>query len=259
MCSIIRTNNLAALETFWDNKKTNLSYVHLYYSFLPWHNSSEADTHPICLALNCNRQEEATFLLEHGIPPSNRVLGNALANGKWEFVKKLLNEYHMSLNTSVYMIFFLNDGRPELVSIGASEFTKIAPFFSDCKEFLNIELYPNRYLGYEAEFIKTVQILLDLGMDANQLFDFEEEKIGSFTPLMAAATAGYIDVVKLLLAHGADPNITFQGKTARELCIDLQLTTDASRKLFHINHAAKPPNLEGIIKILTEAEKNEAL
>lgn len=44
---------------------------------------------------------------------------------------------------------------------------------------------------------------------------------GDITPLMAAASGGYVDIVKLLLVHGADVNA--QSSTGNPLFISLQL------------------------------------
>lgn len=48
---------------------------------------------------------------------------------------------------------------------------------------------------------------------------------GDITPLMAAASGGYVDIVKLLLVHGADVNA--QSSTGETSFISLQLV------LFH--------------------------
>lgn len=39
---------------------------------------------------------------------------------------------------------------------------------------------------------------------------------GDITPLMAAASGGYVDIVKLLLVHGADVNA--QSSTGAHMC-----------------------------------------
>lgn len=40
---------------------------------------------------------------------------------------------------------------------------------------------------------------------------------GDITPLMAAASGGYVDIVKLLLVHGADVNA--QSSTGAHMCL----------------------------------------
>lgn len=40
---------------------------------------------------------------------------------------------------------------------------------------------------------------------------------GDITPLMAAASGGYVDIVKLLLVHGADVNAQSSSGTANSL------------------------------------------
>ena len=46
---------------------------------------------------------------------------------------------------------------------------------------------------------------------ANQASEYVTYYIGSGTPLKNAAASGHIEIVKLLLAHGADPNLTEEG------------------------------------------------
>lgn len=56
-------------------------------------------------------------------------------------------------------------------------------------------------LSYHNHFTFNPQVLL--AMHAN----VEDRGIkGDITPLMAAASGGYVDIVKLLLVHGADVN-----------------------------------------------------
>lgn len=42
---------------------------------------------------------------------------------------------------------------------------------------------------------------------------------GDITPLMAAASGGYVDIVKLLLVHGADVNAQSSTGKAAYLCV----------------------------------------
>ena len=56
--------------------------------------------------------------------------------------------------------------------------------------------------------------LLEQGANPNHRYE------GGFTPLMEAAASGSVDVTKLLLAHGADRMILFNGKTALDLALE---------------------------------------
>ncbi len=63
--------------------------------------------------------------------------------------------------------------------------------------------------------IETMQFLLGKGADVNGVGD----ELGE-TPLMAAGQMGHADAVKMLLAHGADPNVKDkQGNTALSLAL----------------------------------------
>lgn len=53
--------------------------------------------------------------------------------------------------------------------------------------------------------VEKVQALIAKGADVNAK---EDEKIWGFTPLHYAVRFGYMEIVRLLLAHGADPNTT---------------------------------------------------
>ncbi len=56
--------------------------------------------------------------------------------------------------------------------------------------------------GSTGPFPETVKILLDRGADPNRV-DSDEH----FSPLMHAAAEGHLDVVKVLIAHGADRSL----------------------------------------------------
>ncbi len=59
-----------------------------------------------------------------------------------------------------------------------------------------------------------VSTLLGKGANPNPKYE------GGFTPLMEAAASGDVEVTRLLLAHGADRSIRFNGKTAFDLAIE---------------------------------------
>jgi len=63
----------------------------------------------------------------------------------------------------------------------------------------------------EALHVKTVDFMIKNGADVNAVTDFQSEiQIGVeeyYTPLMIAADSSSLKLVKLLLAHGADPSL----------------------------------------------------
>ena len=64
--------------------------------------------------------------------------------------------------------------------------------------------------------IEVMTLLLTKGVEVNLIGDDLGE-----TPLMAAAQMGHAEAVKILLAHGADPNLkTKEGKTALSLALE---------------------------------------
>lgn len=71
---------------------------------------------------------------------------------------------------------------------------------------------PHMVFIYISSFIQVL-----LAMHAN----VEDRGIkGDITPLMAAASGGYVDIVKLLLVHGADVNAqSSTGKTSLNFSI----------------------------------------
>lgn len=56
---------------------------------------------------------------------------------------------------------------------------------------------------------------------------------GDITPLMAAASGGYVDIVKLLLVHGADVNA--QSSTGKPACNFYTFVTIVL--IFHVLHS----------------------
>ena len=64
-------------------------------------------------------------------------------------------------------------------------------------------------------FPKTVELLLQNDANPNSIDNLEH-----FTPLMHAAAEGHIEVVKILLSHGADPSLKdVDGDTAESFAI----------------------------------------
>jgi len=56
--------------------------------------------------------------------------------------------------------------------------------------------------------------LLAKGANSNHTYE------GGFTPLMEAAASGNLEITRLLLAHGADPQIKMGGKTAHDYALE---------------------------------------
>lgn len=72
--------------------------------------------------------------------------------------------------------------------------------------------------------LANTQLLLDAGAAVN------ERQSGGFTPLMAAAQNGDADLLRLLLAHGADPSIRDdQGRSAADIALSAGHTEIAAQ------------------------------
>ena len=70
-----------------------------------------------------------------------------------------------------------------------------------------------------------MEILLTAGADPNAQNDLEE------TPLMLAAAEGHKSATKLLLAHGADPDIlNYENMTATDCTLDEEVDTMVREK-----------------------------
>lgn len=62
--------------------------------------------------------------------------------------------------------------------------------------------------------LNVARILLEEGANPNHRYE------GGFTPLMEAAASGKLEMTKLLLRHGADTQVRKDGKTARDYALE---------------------------------------
>jgi ankyrin repeat protein len=107
--------------------------------------------------------------------------------------------------------------------------------------------------------LKRVKELLDEDPSrANRVADYITYYVGSGSPLMNAAARGHMDVVKLLLQHGADPNLPEEGIAPRGHA----LYSAVANKHFEIaklllEHGAYPnPEVESSADALSRAISN---
>jgi hypothetical protein len=65
--------------------------------------------------------------------------------------------------------------------------------------------------------VEILQLMLDMGHPVEGFWNprsRDEKRMGNFTPLMSAAVSGHVDIVRILLAAGADRAAKFDGETA---------------------------------------------
>ncbi|MYN40346.1 hypothetical protein GTP55_13270 [Duganella sp. FT109W] len=92
-----------------------------------------------------------------------------------------------------------------------SEISRLASEGFDIDAFDDLSRAPLHY-AVEGDSYQAAQLLLELGANVNR---HEEELIGE-TPLSLAVQGEYPEIVELLMAHGADPDIQgWVGLTAR--------------------------------------------
>ncbi|MYN28442.1 ankyrin repeat domain-containing protein [Duganella levis] len=92
-----------------------------------------------------------------------------------------------------------------------SEISHLASEGFDIDAFDDLSRAPLHY-AVEGDSYQAAQLLLELGANVNR---HEEELIGE-TPLSLAVQGEYPEIVELMMAHGADPDIQgWVGLTAR--------------------------------------------
>ncbi|KAG5844228.1 hypothetical protein ANANG_G00160140 [Anguilla anguilla] len=127
-----------------------------------------------------------------GYQADNRSLAEACSDGDVNAVRKLLDE-----GRSVNEHTEEGESLLCLACSGTGGLHCPAPFLTDSSPLL----HPQQAVVLLTPSALALQVLL--AMHAN----VEDRGIkGDITPLMAAASGGYVDIVKLLLVHGADVN-----------------------------------------------------
>ncbi len=117
-------------------------------------------------------------------------------NGKYEQVKQLLNK---KTNPNARD----QDGRTPIMLASFNGHTHVVELLLDLGAEVDTRDFSGRTALIYAStgpFPKTVELLLEQGANPNTIDDVEH-----FTSLMHAAAEGQLEVVKILLAHRADP------------------------------------------------------
>jgi hypothetical protein len=80
---------------------------------------------------------------------------------------------------------------------------------------------------------RTVALLVDAGYDVNST------DASGMKPIMRAALLGDLALVELLLNRGADPRVTWEGKTSLDRCLELPLHERSERVIARLKAAEK--------------------
>lgn len=167
------------------NESYPLMKVFLNHSFdlnKPW-----SDYHSTPLGHVLGNEKLAVWLLNHGADPNaesrtnNTPLSRAVASASFDMIKLLFERGGPdSIRHGELLIHAVGRDRPDALEVVESLFTKGA--LNDINKVLH--------------------------RDRPDLFEEENLIIGCTTPLRVAARRGNLAMVKLLVAHGADPMVS---------------------------------------------------
>jgi ankyrin repeat protein len=131
-------------------------------------------------------------------PAEEEAFRQAAHDGQLEQVKALLKK-------GVPCDAVDQDGHTALMFAAFNGHSEIVIYLLDAGAEIGKREYLDRtalHYGSTGPFPETVKILLDRGADPNEV-DSDEH----FSPLMHAAAEGHLEVVKVLIAHGADKSL----------------------------------------------------
>ena len=82
----------------------------------------------------------------------------------------------------------------------------------------------------QEEAVSIVNSLLGAGMDPNEEMCYDSQSGERITPICCASFYGYLEVVKILISAGADPNKTIDGSKAQETALQQALRGFGTRR-----------------------------
>lgn len=237
---------------------------------------------PLLYAVRDNNSEMVKLLLD-----SRAKIDQPDANGTTPLLLALING-HIDLAK-----FLIEKG----ADINAADGYGRTPLFSAI-DARNAGFYSNPYTTNETSPLEVIQLLLDRGARPNvrtkavvpyrgwQQTDGSWVNFTGQTPFLRAALAGDITVMRLLLAHGANPNLATVGGTtplmaaagvnyvagrtfthsrsetleAVRLCIENGADVNAQNSLgFAAAHGAANRGLDDVLRLLAERGANLAV
>ncbi|GIJ99591.1 hypothetical protein Aspvir_001725 [Aspergillus viridinutans] len=160
--------------------------------------------HPLCLAVQNGHEEIARILLERGCDPNMEtpdrysLLSLAVIRGHASLVGMLLSlgvdqkprplTYHSPIQIAAFQ------GNETIVSLLLHHSSERLHHTSELRDALECAMKENHR--------NIIYLLVEYGVNLNTAFEHWSGK----TPLVWASEQGDVDLVKLFLSHGADPN-----------------------------------------------------
>ncbi|KAJ5226626.1 uncharacterized protein N7469_006632 [Penicillium citrinum] len=217
----------------------------------------ELREHPISYAATNGHMDIVQQLLQEGADINFKdrdgrgLLALAARNGHFALVKMLISRNVCQLLCNRHGQRSISDaasqGHNEIADFLLSEFSRL-PFFSRHPKFtIQAEMQWMLYYAAQCGDQSRIKDLVASGADVNFRFKF-----ATSTPLYAAVASAPspVNVVKLLLELGADPNIGQAPSSRRRLCGSIP------RYLLPLDYAIKRSESYPLIKLLLEFGAN---